>query len=79
MLINIILNIINDDTVYYFSIFLKTVNWNFLNLIIRKLPGIYLLIFVFINLTIIALYMKIENIKKLLHGIQKKLKKCRIK
>ena len=69
-------NLINDVTVYHFSIFFKTVNWNFLKLIIQKLHGIYLLILLFINLIFITLYMKIENIKKnVFHGIQKKLKK----
>ena len=43
---------------------LKTVNWNFLKLIIQKLHGIYLMIFVFINLIFISLYMNIEKIKK---------------
>ena len=55
------LNLINDVTVYHFSNFLK------------PSTGIYLLIFVFINLIFIALYMKIENITtKLFHEIQKK-------
>ena len=63
-------NLINDVTVYHFSNFLKTVNWNFLKTDNSKLHGIYLLIFLFINLIFIALYMKTENIKKnVFHGI----------
>ena len=59
-----------------FQIFKKLSTGIFFKLIIQKLHGIYLFIFVFINLICIALYMKIENIKiNVIHGIQKKLKK----
>ena len=69
-------NLINDVTVYHFSNFLKTVNWNFLKTDNSEtFWNLFIDYFIHKFNIYCPIYENRKYKKKLFHGIQKKLKK----